>query len=101
MNSAKQIFSDCEKSCDRSHTENRFCCRQMFHNHLSGYCKQQDLYDCLRCVGTEHFYKLNPDRQRHRTFQIVHDVYLLRPHLRHTLCDEPHAQRNDHQQQKC
>lgn len=86
-NSAKQIFSDCEKSCDRSHTENRFCCRQMFHNHLSGYCKQQDLYDCLRCVGTEHFYKLNPDRQRHRTFQIVHDVYLPRPHLRHTLYD--------------
>ena len=32
-NSAKQIFSDCEKSCDRSYTDNCFCCRQMFHNH--------------------------------------------------------------------
>lgn len=39
-NSAKQIFSYREKSCDRSYTENRFCCRQMFHNHLSGYRKQ-------------------------------------------------------------
>lgn len=99
-NSAKQIFSDCEKSCDRSYTDNCFCCRQMFHNHLSGYRKQQNLYDCLRRVGIEHFYKLDPDCQRHRTFHIIHDFHLLRPQLWHALCDETHGQRDHHQQQK-
>ena len=48
----------------------------------------------------EHFYKLDPDCQRHRTFHIIHNFHLLRPQLWHTLCDEPHGQRNHHQQQK-
>ena len=72
----------------------------MLNNHLSGCCKHQHFYNCLRGVAAEHLYKLHTYDQRQGVCQKLCKKVNIHVHKR-SLCDridQPYASQRDHDQ---